>query len=387
MDGRKVRGEIIASDKAEVERQLASRCIIVRRLRRTRSFFNTRNTIDSRDVMSFARQMATMIRAGVPILQALQTVADGHGKASMAALVKHLTQQVMAGSSFSEALANHPRYFDRLFVGMIETGEQSGTLDHMLERVASHREKVESLKARVKKALYYPAAVVAVGSGVTLLLLVKVVPQFESLFHGFDAELPAMTRMTIAFSAYAQAYWPWAMAIAFGIPLTIRRTMRRSEAFTHRMHALALAVPVIGKVLDNASVARYSRTLSTTVAAGVPLVEALESAAGTAGNKVYERAILRIRTDIASGQPLHAAMRSTRRFPPLAVQMVCIGEESGALDSMLDRVASYHEEMVDNQVDTLTSLLEPVVIVVLGMLVGGLIVAMYLPIFELGGVF
>ncbi|MDI5985272.1 type II secretion system F family protein [Halomonas sp. M4R5S39] len=385
-NGRKVSGEIIAARKAEVEKELTGQNIVVKTVRRKGGLGGGMGKIKPRDIMLFARQMATMIRAGVPVLQAFQVVAESLKKPAMSALVQELMNDVAAGSSFSEALKRHPQHFDRLFANLVEAGEQSGSLDRMLERVAAYKEKIESLKGRVKKALWYPAAVIAVGFGVTALLLIKVVPQFESLFHGFGAELPAMTRMTIAMSEFAQQYWWWAVLGLAAFIFFIRAGMKRSEAFAYRMHALSLKIPVIGDILDKSCVARYSRTLATTFGAGVPLVEALTTAAGASGNKVYERAVEQIREDVSSGQQLHFAMRLTEQFPPLAVQMVGIGEEAGSLDAMLNRVADYYEEEVDNKVDTLTSLLEPFIIVVLGVLVGGLVISMYLPIFELGSV-
>ena len=385
-NGRKVAGEVIATKRAEVEKVLSGQNIIVKQIRRKGGFGGGMGKIKPRDIMLFARQMATMIRAGVPVLQAFQVVAESLKKPAMSALVQELMNEVAAGASFSEALKSHPQHFDRLFANLVEAGEQSGSLDHMLERVATYKEKVESLKSRVKKALWYPAAVVMVAIGVTALLLIKVVPQFESLFSGFGAELPAMTLMTIAMSEFAQQYWWWALLGVAAFIFLLRGGMKRSEAFRFRMHKLSLRIPVIGDILDKSAVARYSRTLATTFGAGVPLVEALETAEGAAGNMVYERAIAQIREDVSTGQQLHFAMRLTEQFPPLAVQMVGIGEEAGSLDAMLNRVADYYEEEVDNKVDTLTSLLEPFIIVILGVLVGGLVVSMYLPIFELGSV-
>ncbi|WP_445001107.1 type II secretion system F family protein [Halomonas mongoliensis] len=384
--GRKVGGEIIAAQKGEVERILGGQNVIVKNIRRKGGLGGGMGRIKPRDIMLFARQMATMIRAGVPVLQAFQVVAESIKKPAMSALVQELMNDVAAGASFSDALKRHPQHFDRLFANLVEAGEQSGSLDKMLERVAIYKEKIELLKGRVKKALWYPAAVIAVGLGVTALLLIKVIPQFESLFTGFGAELPAMTRMTIALSEFAQAYWWWGVLGVAGFIFFIRTGMKRSEAFAYRMHQFALRVPVLGQILDKSAVARYSRTLATTFGAGVPLVEALDTAAGATGNKVYEKAVAQIREDVATGQQLNFAMRMTEQFPALAVQMVGIGEESGALDAMLNRVADYYEEEVDNMVDTLTSLLEPFIIVVLGVLVGGLVISMYLPIFELGSV-
>lgn len=384
--GRRVGGEIIAAKKVEVERILTGQNIIIKNVKRKSGIGGGMGKIKPRDIMLFARQMATMIRAGVPILQAFQVVAESMKKPAMRALVQELMNDVGAGASFSEAMQKHPNYFDRLFCNLVAAGEQSGSLDRMLDRVATYKEKVEVLKGRVKKALWYPAAVILVGVGVTALLLVKVVPAFESLFTGFGAELPAMTRMTVRLSELAQQYW-WMVLLGFiGTIMFIRTGMKRSDAFAYRMHAWSLKIPVIGTILDKSSVARYSRTLATTFGAGVPLVEALDTAAGATGNKVYERAVVQIREDVATGQQLAFAMRMTEQFPPLAVQMVGIGEEAGSLDAMLNRVADYYEEEVDNMVDTLTSLLEPFIIVVLGAMVGFLVVSMYLPIFQLGSV-
>ncbi len=384
--GRKVGGEIIAAQKGEVERILGGQNIIVKSVRRKGGFGGGMGKIKPKDIMLFARQMATMIRAGVPVLQAFQVVAESLKKPAMSALVQELMNDVAAGATFSDALKRHPQHFDRLFANLVEAGEQSGSLDRMLERVATYKEKVELLKGRVKKALWYPAAVIAVGIGVTALLLIKVVPQFESLFQGFGAELPAMTRMTIAMSEFAQAYWWWFVLALVAFIFFIRTGMKKSESFAYRMHAWSLKIPVIGQILDKSAVARYSRTLATTFGAGVPLVEALDTAGGATGNKVYERAVVQVRDDVATGQQLAFAMRLTEQFPALAIQMVGIGEEAGSLDAMLNRVADYYEEEVDNMVDTLTSLLEPFIIVVLGVLVGGLVISMYLPIFELGSV-
>ncbi|WP_431023409.1 type II secretion system F family protein [Halomonas sp. H5] len=383
--GRKVTGTLIAANRAEVEKTLRGQNIIVRTIRR-KGGMGGMGRIKARDVMLFARQMATMIRAGVPMLQALSVVAESLKKPAMSALVQQLMSDVTAGTNLSAAMRKHPNHFDSLFVNLVEAGEHSGSLDHMLDRVAAYKEKLETLKGRVKKALWYPAAVIAVGIAVTALLLIMVVPQFEALFHDFGAELPAMTRMTVRFSELAQAYWLWALGGFIAFVFVIRQGIKRSEAFAYRMHAWSLKIPVIGDILDKSAVARYSRTLATTYGAGVPMVESLDVTSGATGNKVYERAVRQIREDVATGQQLHFAMRLTEQFPPLAVQMVGIGEESGALDAMLNRVADYYEEEVDNKVDTLTSLLEPFIIVVLGVLVGGLVISMYLPIFELGSV-
>ncbi|TFH86675.1 type II secretion system F family protein [Billgrantia azerbaijanica] len=384
--GRSVKGEVVASQKIEVEKELAGQNIIVKSIRRKGGVAGGMGRVKPRDVMLFARQMATMLRAGVPVIQAFQVVAESLRKPAMSAVVQQMMNEVAAGASFSQSLRRHSEHFDSLFCNLVEAGEASGSLDRMLDRIATYKEKVESLKGRVKKALWYPAAVIAVGVGVTALLLIKVVPQFESLFHGFGAELPVMTQMTITLSDYAQAYWLHGVGGLAAAIFLLRQGMRRSEQFAYRVHRFALKIPVIGDILDKSAVARFSRTLATTYGAGVPMVDSLDIAAGAAGNLVYQRAIEQVREDVATGQQLHFAMRLTERFPPLSVQMVGIGEESGALDTMLNRVADYYEEEVDNKVDALTSLLEPFIIVVLGVLVGGLVVSMYLPIFELGTV-
>ena len=383
--GKRVRGVVVATQRGDVERELSGQDIFINNIRRKNSLLgNGTGSIKPRDIMLFARQMATMIRAGVPVLQAFAVVTESLMNPAMRRLVGRLAQDVSSGSSFSEALRQHPRYFDQLFSSMVAAGEQSGSLDRMLERVASYKEKVESLKARVRKALYYPIAVIIVGISVTTLLLIKVVPQFENLFHSFDAELPILTRMTISLADFLQQYWLWGVLLFCASALLLMRGIKRSATFSYHMQRLTLRIPVIGDILDRSAVARFAQTLSTTYSAGVPLVESLNTASGAAGSKVYERAILQVQESVSNGQQLHLAMRNTGLFPPLAVQMVGIGEEAGSLDTMLNRLADFYEEEVDNKVEALTSLLEPFIIVVLGLLVGGLVVSMYLPIFELG---
>ncbi|WP_280566476.1 type II secretion system F family protein [Chromohalobacter sp. 296-RDG] len=381
--GETIQGELVAADEMGVRQELGRQNILVKRIQRVRSPFGL-GRIRPQDITLFARQMATMIRAGIPLLQAFSVVSESLKRPAMHHLIEILMNEVSAGASFSEALSQHPQHFDRMFVNMVEAGEQSGSLDRMLERVASYKEKIDSLRSRVRKALYYPAAVVLVGMGVTALLLVKVVPQFESLFRGFGADLPAFTQLTIHLSTWVQAYWPHVLGAFIAAGLLIRLGIRRSPRFAYHIDGLILRLPVIGDILDKSSVARFSRTLATTFSAGVPLVESLHTAAGSTGNRIYQRAINEVREHVASGQQLNFAMRATGRFPNLAVQMIGVGEESGALDAMLNKVADFYEEDVDTKVDALTSLLEPFIIVVLGVLVGGLVVSMYLPIFEMG---
>ena len=380
---RTLSGEMIGRSKAEVTAELAKQNIDIRRISKKGSIGGN-GRINPNDIMVFARQMATMIRAGIPLLQALQVVAESLKKPAMVALIQQMMSDVSSGASFSDALRQHPKHFDRLFVNLVDAGEQAGALDQMLDRVATYKEKVESLKARVKKALWYPTAVMAIGIAVTMLLLVKVVPEFESMFQSFGAELPALTQMTVNLSKLAQQYWLTAFGALVAAIFLLKQGIQRSPNIAYRMHALLLRLPIIGDIMHKSAVARFSRTLATTFSSGVPLVEGLDTAAGATGNKVYEHAVVQTRQDVATGQQLHFAMRMTNRFPALAVQMVSIGEEAGSLDAMLNRVADYYEEEVDNKVDALTSLMEPVIIVVLGLLVGGVVVSMYLPIFNLG---
>ncbi|MDR5898455.1 type II secretion system F family protein [Halomonas vilamensis] len=381
--GRKLTGEMVTRSQQAVSTELQKHNIIVKRVRKKGSLTG-RGRVNAKDVMVFSRQMATMIRAGIPMLQALEVVSESLKKPAMVLLIQEMANDVSSGTNFSDALARHPKIFDRFFVNLVEAGEQAGALDQMLDRVATYKEKVESLKARVKKALWYPATVLLVGLGVTALLLIKVVPEFESMFAGFGAELPAMTQTTIELSELAQAYWLHALGSIVAAVVLLRKGMQRSPALTYRVHGFMLRLPILGDILHKSSVSRFTRTVATTFAAGVPLIEGLDTAAGATGNAVYERAVEQVREDVTAGQPLHFAMRMTNQFPALAVQMVSIGEESGALDAMLSRVADYYEEEVDNKVDALTSLMEPLVIVILGVLVGSVIVSMYLPIFQLG---
>lgn len=381
---RPLSGEMIGRSKADIAAELTKQHIVIRRITKKGGLGGGSGRINANDIMVFARQMATMIRAGIPLLQALQVVAESLRKPAMVALVQHMMGDVSSGSSFSDALRRHPKHFDRLFINLVDAGEQSGALDRMLDRIATYKEKVESLKARVKKALWYPTAVMTIGIAVTMLLLIKVVPEFESMFQSFGAELPPLTQMTVNLSELAQRFWLVALGAVIATICLIKISIQRSPKVAYRMHALLLRLPIIGDIMHKSALARFSRTLATTFASGVPLVEGLETAAGATGNKVYERAVAQTRQDVATGQQLHFAMRMTNRFPPLAIQMVSIGEESGSLDTMLNRVADYFEEEVDNKVDALTSLMEPIIIVVLGILVGGVVVSMYLPIFELG---
>lgn len=380
---RAMRGELIGRTKPEIIEQLAKQRIVATKVQKSSSF-SGRSKVTNVDIMIFARQMATMVRAGIPILQALQAVSESLKKPAMVALTQQIMEDVSSGDSLSSAMAKHPKQFDRLFVSLVDAGEQAGALDQMLERVASYKEKVESLKNRVKKALWYPTAVMTIGVAVTMLLLIKVVPEFESMFRGFGAELPALTQFTVNLSDMAQKYWLQTTGTLIGSIMLLKAAARRSPRVAYRLDSMMLHLPILGDILHKSAVSRFTRTLATTFTSGVPLIEGLETAAGASDNRVYIRAINDVRQDVTTGQQLHFAMRMTNRFPALAVQMVSIGEEAGSLDAMLNRVADYYEEEVDNKVDALTSLMEPIIIVVLGALVGGVVVSMYLPIFEIG---
>ncbi|MDN3523869.1 type II secretion system F family protein [Halomonas sabkhae] len=383
--GKRVRGESFAVRRDDVVQQLAEQRILVRRIQPGRRLTAGSGRIKSRDITLLARQMATLLRAGVPVLQGFNVIAEGVDKPAMRLLVQSLSKAVSQGASVAEALRQHPRHFGGLFVHLVAAGEQSGTLERMLERIALHKEKAERLQARVRKALWYPAVVLITGVAVAALLLVKVVPRFETLFHDFGAELPALTRLALRLSEAAQAYWLWGVLLGLGLPLLAYWGQQRSHRLALRLQGLALRLPVLGEMLRASCVARFCRTLATTTGAGVPLVEGLKSAAGASGNRVFEQAVEQVRHDVLDGQSLELSMRRAGRFPAMALQMVAIGEASGTLDQMLERVAEHHESEVDERVDVLTSLLEPLVIVILGVMVGGLVVAMYLPIFALGG--
>ena len=327
-----------------------------------------------------------MMKAGVPLVQSFEIVAGGVDNAAMKDLIRKISAEVSGGNSFAAAIRAQPReHFDDLFCNLVEAGEQSGALETMLDRLATYKEKTEALKAKIKSAMNYPIAVLVIAGIVTGILLVKVVPQFEVVFSGFGADLPAFTQMVVDASEFMQAWWLIILLIIGGLYALYKQMHKRSQAFRDGQEKLSLKIPVIGDLIDKSCVARFTRTLSTTFAAGVPLVEALDSAAGAAGNVVYFDAIMQMKNEVSSGTQLADSMRAADLFPSMVVQMVAIGEESGALDSMLEKSATYYEEMVDTAVDGLTSLIEPFIMAFLGVVVGGMMVAMYLPIFQMGG--
>ena len=388
--GRKTKGEITSLNPAVAKAELRRQGIAATRVRKKSApgglLGGLTGSIKPADIALFTRQMATMMRAGVPLVQAFEVVADGVDKPKMRDLVLAIRADVSGGTSFASAIRKHPAQFDALFCNLVEAGEQSGALETMLDRIATYKEKTESLKAKVRKAMTYPAAVLVVAVVVSGILLIKVVPQFQTVFAGFGAELPAFTQFVIGISEIVQAYW---FIFLFGIVAMVAGFIvarKRSKPFRDVIDRVTLKLPVMGNIIEKSAVARYARTLSTTFAAGVPLVDALNSVAGSTGNAVFTNAVYKIRDDVSTGQQLNFSMRNTGVFPNMVTQMVAIGEESGALDDMLDKSATYYEEQVDNAVDNLTALMEPMIMAVLGVLVGGLIIAMYLPIFQLGRV-
>jgi type IV pilus assembly protein PilC len=385
--GAKQKGEINGHNPALVKAQLRKQGINPTKVRKKAvSIFGSGKKIKPLDIAFFSRQMATMMKAGVPLLQSFDIISEGSDNPNMRKLVGDIKQEVAAGHSFATALRQKPQYFDDLFCNLVDAGEQAGALESLLDRVATYKEKTEQLKAKIKKAMTYPIAVVIVAIIVTGILLIKVVPQFQAIFTSFGADLPAFTKMVVELSQFVQNSWYFILAGLFVAIFCFRRAYKTSEKFRDWMDRLLLKIPVVGPLTYKSAVARYARTLATTFAAGVPLVEALDSVAGATGNVVFRNAVNKVKQDVSTGMQLNFSMRSTGVFPMLAVQMTSIGEESGALDSMLDKVATYYEDEVDNMVDSLTSLMEPMIMAVLGVIVGGLVLAMYLPIFQLGNV-
>ncbi|WP_020484560.1 type II secretion system F family protein [Methylomonas sp. MK1] len=336
------------------------------------------------DIAVFARQLATMLAAGVPLVQSFDIIGKGHDNASMSELLLSIKTDVEGGDTLAQALSRKPLYFDALFCNLVEAGEHAGVLETLLDKIATYKEKTESIKKKVKKALTYPIAVLVVAFIVTAILLIFVVPVFEDLFKGFGADLPAFTQFVIELSAWVQEWWWAVVGVIVAVAYTFSYFKKRSKAFNHFLDKTLLKIPVVGMILEKSAIARFARTLSTMSAAGVPLVEALVSVAGACGNILFYEAVMKVRDDVSTGQQLKFALETTGMFPNMVVQMVAIGEESGSIDAMLDKVADFYEEEVDNLVDNLSSLMEPIIMVILGILVGGLIVAMYLPIFKLG---
>ena len=386
--GQKIKGEMQAANEAMVKAQLRKQGLMPGKINRKAAdlFAPRKKPITPADIAMMSRQLATMMKAGVPLVQSFEIIGRGHEKPSVQELMMTVKGDIEAGSPFHESLRKHPKYFDPLFCDLVAAGEQSGALEQMLDRIATYKEKTERIKAKIKKALFYPTAVLVVAAIVTAILLLFVVPMFEDMFKGFGADLPAFTQFVLGISRSLQETWYIYLVVIIAAGAVFKYLNTTSQAFRDGKDRVVLKLPVVGVILHKAAIARYARTLSTTFAAGVPLVEALESAAGASGNVVYRTSILKIRDDVTTGMQMNMAMQSTGMFPNMVVQMVAIGEESGALDSMLSKVADIYEAEVDDAVDSLSSLLEPIIMAVLGVVVGGLIVAMYLPIFNLGKV-
>ncbi len=386
--GRPSRGEIKSISLAMAKAQLRQQGIKAKSVKRKARplFGGGGKKITPGDISIFTRQLATMMKAGVPLVQSFDIVAEGLDNPNMRAVVVSIKNEVASGTSLSLSLARYPQYFDELFISLVASGETSGTLEATLERVATYKEKSEALKKKIKSALTYPVAVVVVALVVTGILLVKVVPQFAETFSSFGAELPAFTQFVMRTSDFAIGWWHIIIFAAIAATAAFKEALNRSVAFSEAVDALMLKAPVVGDIIFNSVMARFSRTLATTFSAGVPLVEALESASGAAGNSVYAKAIRRIKDDVTTGSPLYNSISATGLFPTMLLQMVSVGEESGALDEMLGKVADHYEDAVDAAVESLSSLLEPIIMSVLGVLVGGLMVAMYLPVFMLGAV-
>ncbi len=384
--GNKVKGKTIAASETAVRSELRRQGVLPSKIRKQRKSLSE-GKITTTDIAIFSRQLATMMASGVPLVQAFEIIGNGHEKPAMQKLVLSVKASVEGGTSLADSLAKHPLYFDDLFVNLVEAGEQAGALETLLDKIATYKEKTEAIKKKIQKALFYPMAVLVVAFVVTAILLIFVIPQFESMFKGFGADLPTFTRLVISLSEFVRGQG--GLAIAGGVGGSIWAFLffkKRSKKFRIVLDTVSLRAPVFGDILRKAAIARYARTLSTMFSAGVPLVEALQSVAGACGNDVYERAILRMRDEVSTGTRLFRSMETTDLFPNMVVQMMAIGEESGSLDQMSAKVADFYEEDVDNAVDSLSSLLEPLIMAVLGVLVGGLVVAMYLPIFKMASV-
>ena len=384
--GGKIKGEIYATTPTEAKGNLKKQGITPTKVRKkpTPLFGAGGKPIDSKDIAVFTRQVATMLTAGVPLVQSLDMIAKGSDKESMQKMVTDVLVQVQAGSTVADAFRSQPKYFDELYCDLVESGEKSGSLDGIFDRIALYKEKSEALKSKIKKAMTYPIAILAVSFIVVGILLVYVIPSFQDIFASFGAELPAPTQMAINASKIAQDYWIYVVLGLVAAIWLFKRQLKKSKKFADAMDAFLLKAPIVGTIVNKGAIARYARTLSTTFAAGVPLHEALNSAAGASGNAVYKRAIQEIKADVSAGNLMHIAMRTTNLFPDMVTQMVSIGEESGALDTMLERVANVYEQEVDDAVDGISALIEPFIMVFLGTVIGGLIVVMYLPIFQMG---
>lgn len=387
--GKKISGELSADNIIDLKAQLRRQGVTPGKIKKKpKPLFGMsgEKPITTADIATMTRQLATMLGAGVPLVQSIEMIGKGSSNVKLKKLLAEIDVKLSSGIPLSDCLREHPRYFDDLYCDLVRSGEQSGALETIYDRIATYKEKAESLKAKIKKAMTYPIAVVVISIIVTSILLIFVVPTFKEIFDSFGAQLPAFTLLIISISEALQSYWHVTLACLFGFSYIFKNVHRKSADFRDKVDIAILKLPVVGDILHKAAIARYARTLSTTFAAGVPLIDALESAAGASGNAVFRNAILEIRSEVSSGMQMNLAMRNSDIFPSMVIQMVAIGEESGAVDDMLAKVANVYEEEVDNAVDSLTSLLEPLIMAVLGVVIGGLIIAMYLPIFQIGQV-
>ncbi len=378
-------GKSIALVKAELRRQGINPTKV---RKKSKPLFGGggKTKVTPADISIFSRQLATMMDSGVPLVQSFDIIGKGHENKGMSTLLASVKNDIEGGTTLSEALSKHPMYFDELFCNLVHAGEQAGILDSILDKIATYKEKTEAIKAKIKKAMTYPIAIMVVAFIITVILLIFVIPQFEQLFSGFGADLPAMTKMVVAMSKWMQEYW-WALFGGIGIGIKVLlEAKKRSKAFNIFLDKYLLKMPVIGAILHKAAIARYARTLSTMFAAGVPLVEAMESVAGAVGNVVYKEAVLKMKDEVSTGTQINVAMKQSNLFPHMVVQMTAIGEEAGSVDAMLAKVADFYEAEVDDAVDNLTALLEPMIMAFLGIVIGGLVIAMYLPIFQMGKV-
>ncbi|MDX1454445.1 MAG: type II secretion system F family protein [Gammaproteobacteria bacterium] len=386
--GNRVRGKTLGQNEQSVKGELRRMGISPIKIKKGKAVgaSSKGKPITTGDIAVFSRQMATMMSAGVPLVQSFDIVGKGHENPNMQTLIMEIKASVEGGASLAEGLAQHPLYFDDLFVNLVEAGEQAGALETLLDKIATYKEKTEAIKKKIKKALTYPIAVLVIAFIVTAILLIFVIPQFEELFSGFGADLPAFTQMVINLSEFVRDKGFFIAAAIAGFFSTFFYFKKRSRKFREFLDRTALKIPVVGDILTKSAIARFARTLSTMFAAGVPLVEALESVSGACGNIIYEEGVLQMKDQVSTGQQLNIAMDQTDLFPNMVVQMIAIGEESGAIDQMADKVADFFEAEVDDAVDNMSSLMEPLIMAVLGVLVGGLVVAMYLPIFKMGSV-
>lgn len=385
--GKRVKGEMSGRNDALIKAQLRRQGINPLKVKKkAKPWFGSGGSITTKEITVFSRQLATMMSSGVPLVQSFEIVGRGHENQAMQDLIMTIKADVEAGGNLNEAFGKHPKYFSELYVNLVQAGEHAGILEDILHKLATYMEKTEALKSKVKGALFYPTAVIAVAFIITMILMIFVIPQFQTLFDGFGADLPTLTQVVINMSKWFQSSWYIMIGGIVGVVIGIMQLMKRSKKFAHFVDRFMLKMPVIGEILDKSATARFARTLQTMFAAGTPLVEAMTSVAGACGNIVYYEAVMKMRDEVATGTQMQVAMRDANIFPNMVIQMVAIGEESGALDTMLGKIADWYEMEVDDAVDALTSLLEPLIMAVLGVLIGGLVVAMYLPIFKMGQV-